>query len=186
MIELPTSDQLLAELRDRGIKGKDIADLLGIAPSAVTALYKGKRQLKLDEAIKLMHWIGGVEARSLPLIDMKKASRWKDAMELSVASISMPKEIDAPGTFTVTVVDDMMADVLPEGAFAIVDVEQTELFSGNAYLLVNEGDEGVIMMYQNDPARFEPRSSNPKHAPIRLGSASVQVIGRVTGALRKF
>jgi hypothetical protein len=48
-----TTKELLARLRDRGIKNADVARALKIAPSRVTDLFDGTRALKLDEAVKL-------------------------------------------------------------------------------------------------------------------------------------
>ncbi|NML88735.1 hypothetical protein HHL26_06595 [Sphingobium sp. TB-6] len=186
MTDLLTTEELLAELKRLGVKGKEIAVVLGIAPSAVTGLYRGTRQLKLDEARKLMQWISGENTREIPLIGMAGAGRWVEAVELTDTRLEIPKVIDAPGTFAVTVAGDSMNLVLPEGAFAIVDVKQNELFSGNIYLLKNEENEATIKVYRNDPARFEPQSTNPEHEPIILGNRNYQVIGRVTGALQKF
>jgi hypothetical protein len=46
-----TTKELLARLREKGIKNADMA--LGLTPSRVTEMYDGTRALKLDEAVKL-------------------------------------------------------------------------------------------------------------------------------------
>jgi transcriptional regulator with XRE-family HTH domain len=48
-----TTKELLARLREKGIKNADIARALGLTPSRVTEMYDGTRALKLDEAVKL-------------------------------------------------------------------------------------------------------------------------------------
>lgn len=48
-----TTKELLARLRDKGIKNADVARALNVAPSRVTEMYDGTRALKLDEAVKL-------------------------------------------------------------------------------------------------------------------------------------
>jgi transcriptional regulator with XRE-family HTH domain len=49
-----TTEQILNELADRGVKSADIARVLKIDPSGVARLKHGSRRLLLDEAIKLM------------------------------------------------------------------------------------------------------------------------------------
>lgn len=48
-----TTKELLARLREKGIKNADIARALDVTPSRVTEMYDGTRALKLDEAVKL-------------------------------------------------------------------------------------------------------------------------------------
>lgn len=48
------SGELLARLKEANIKPVQIARAMGVAPSRVTELYNGTRQLKLDEAVKLV------------------------------------------------------------------------------------------------------------------------------------
>jgi hypothetical protein len=48
------TEQLLARLRDKGIRNGDIAKTLSINPSRVTEIMKGDRRVLLDEAVKLV------------------------------------------------------------------------------------------------------------------------------------
>jgi transcriptional regulator with XRE-family HTH domain len=48
------SGELLARLKEAGARPTEIAKAMGVAPSRVTELYNGTRQLKLDEAVKLV------------------------------------------------------------------------------------------------------------------------------------
>jgi Mn-dependent DtxR family transcriptional regulator len=48
------SGELLARLKEVGARPTEIARAMGVAPSRVTELYNGTRQLKLDEAVKLV------------------------------------------------------------------------------------------------------------------------------------
>ena len=187
MVEI-TSEELLSELRDMGVKGKEIAELLNIAPSAVSALYKGTRRLRHDEAMKLMKVITGTTAKELPVIGMAGAGAWVEAIEHSRATVTLPMPMyaDVGGAFAVEVAGDSMNVVLPEGSYAIIDPGQTDLFSGHLYLLRNGEGEATIKAYKNDPARFEPMSDNPEYGPFLVGSTDFSVIGRVTGSLRKF
>lgn len=48
-----TTRELLARLREKGVKNADIARALNVTPSRVTELFDNRRALKLDEAVKL-------------------------------------------------------------------------------------------------------------------------------------
>lgn len=186
MTELSSSEDLLAALKAAGVKGKDIAAHLGIAPSAVSALFKGYRQLKFEEAVRLKSLLGSDKMKDLPLIGLAGAGNWVEAIESPGMFLQVPEALEAPGTFAVMVAGDSMNLMLPEGAFAIIDVNQRELFSGGAYLIKNDDGEATIKMYRNDPARFEPRSTNAEHKPFIIGESPISVVGKVTGALQKF
>lgn len=49
-----SADELLAALRERGVKNAEIAELLDLPSSRVSELFSGKRRLQLDEAKKLV------------------------------------------------------------------------------------------------------------------------------------
>ena len=49
-----TTAELLARLTERGIARNEIAKALGVHPSRVTEMFKGDRNIKLDEAAKLV------------------------------------------------------------------------------------------------------------------------------------
>ena len=49
-----TGDQILARLKDAGIRKRDIAQTLRIPDSRVAEMYGGRRQMKLDEAVRLV------------------------------------------------------------------------------------------------------------------------------------
>ena len=186
MAEKASTEDILQELKDMGVKGKEIAALLGIPPSAVTNLYKGTRRLKHEEAMKLINLISGATVKELPVIGMAGAGAWLEAIEDSTTSITVPVDMYTGGTFCVEVSGDSMNIVLPEGSFAIIDPTDIELYNGKLYLLRNHEGEATIKSYRTDPARFEPMSDNPEYVPFLLGSTDLQVIGRVTGSLVKF
>jgi hypothetical protein len=49
---------LLALMRERDIRNKDIAAALKLSPSRITELYNGGRDLSLDEAVTLVERFG--------------------------------------------------------------------------------------------------------------------------------
>lgn len=180
------TDALLKALVEAKIPRTVIARTLVIAPSAVTALFSGGRQLKYEEAIKLRALLGqtGGGVRELPLIGMAGAGNWLEALEDADRKIFVPES--AVGKFAVEVVGDSMNLLIPEGSSAIIDPDSTSLFDGKIYLLQNEYGEGTIKRYRTDPARFEPVSSNPAHMAFELGKSDLRIIGRVTSSLNNF
>ncbi|MYL97226.1 hypothetical protein GR702_05500 [Novosphingobium sp. FGD1] len=187
--EVP-SVKLIEALRASGIPQRVIASRLAISPSAVSLLLRGDRALKFDEAVKIQNMIGQVvtsdqpAGRELPVIGWSGAGKWLEAIELARRAIWVPNETS--GKFGLDVVGDSMNLVLPEGSVAIVDPEQTDLYSGKLYLLQNSEGEATIKRYRSDPARFEPVSDNDEYVPFRVGSTDFKVIGRVTGGLQAF
>lgn len=61
-----SSGELLARLEARGVRKIDIARALGLDPSSVTAIFKGKRRIALDEGKKLVEHFGLDEEIPLP------------------------------------------------------------------------------------------------------------------------
>ncbi|HYI43692.1 MAG TPA: hypothetical protein VD768_08740 [Sphingomicrobium sp.] len=60
------ADELLAALRERGVKNADIARVLDLPSSRVAEMYTGKRRLQLDEAKRLVEHYG-IEDRLNPV-----------------------------------------------------------------------------------------------------------------------
>lgn len=180
--------QLLQSLKRSGIRGKQIAEQLGIPESAVSNLYNGRRRLTHDEALKLMQWSRFTPSKKIPLIGMAGAGAWVEAIEdtRETLDLPMPQYSDIDGVFAVEVAGDSMDIVLPEGSYAIIDPQQTDLFDRQLFLLRNAEGEATIKQYRGDPARFEPLSTNSAYVPFSIGATDFKVIGRVTGSMRKF
>ncbi|EJU14955.1 Phage repressor protein [Sphingomonas sp. LH128] len=184
--DTPTRD-LLEAVKEAGIPQRVIASKMNLPPSAVSNLFKGERSLKFNEAVILQELLGvanNARGRELPLIGMAGAGNWLEAIEVTRRQVWMPSE--AEGQFALDVVGDSMNLVLPEGSTAIIDTEQTELYVGKLYVLLNPDGEATIKRYRSDPARFEPVSDNPEHSPFSVGSGDFRVIGRVTAGLQMF
>lgn len=184
--DTPTRN-LLDAVKEAGIPQRVVASKLSLAPSAVSNLFKGERGLKYNEAVILQELLGGVASprgRELPLIGMAGAGQWLEAIEVTRRHVWMPAE--AEGQFALDVIGDSMNLMLPEGTTAIVDPEQTELYVGKLYLLLNPEGEATIKRYRSDPARFEPVSDNPDHSPFSVAAGEFRVLGRVTAGLQMF
>lgn len=186
--------KMIAALKKAGITQREVAERLGISPSAVSNLMSGSRGLKHSEAIKLLEmlevagWSDGTSSssggREVPLIGMAGAGRWVEAVELAKEHVWIPPR--AEGKFALEVVGDSMNLLLPEGSIAIIDPDQTDLYAGKLYLLRNVEGEATIKRYRSDPARFEPVSDNASYVSFAVGSTDFRVLGRVTAGMQIF
>ncbi len=181
------SKEILDRLAEAGVPKNVIAMKLVVSPSAVSDLYAGKRQLKHDEAVKLLNLAPkGDRGRELPVIGMAGAGNWVEAIEHTRERVWVPYQAGETGKFAVEVVGQSMNLLLPEGSLAIVDPDDRDLFIGKLYLLLNSEGEATIKRYRVDPARFEPVSDDSSFAAFRIGSFDFQVVGRVTFAMQRF
>lgn len=72
-----------------------------------------------------------------------------------------------------------MDKLISDGAFAIVDPDQTQLYNDKVYLIQNGEHEAQVKLYRSNPARFEPASWNEMHETFFVGELPIKVIGRV-------
>ncbi|WP_242115503.1 LexA family protein [Sphingomonas lacusdianchii] len=187
MTEKSPSLDLLERLQAAGVPKNIIAQILLIAPSGVTDLYKGRRTLKHDEAAKLLPLLPRArQGREIPVIGMAGAGNWIEAIEHTEEKAWLPEQAGDRGKFAVRVVGQSMNLLLPEGSLAVVDPDDRELFVGKLYLLMNGDGEGTIKRYRADPARFEPVSDDPKFEPFSIANFDFRIIGRVTSGLQNF
>jgi SOS-response transcriptional repressor LexA len=187
MSTIRSAEDILQALADAKVPKGVIAKKLVIAPSAVTDLYAGRRQLKHDEALRLLDLVPDRTAGAeIPLIGLAGAGNWIEAIEETKERIWVPREAHAVGRFAVEVVGQSMNLVLPEGTLAVINPEDRDLFVGKMYLLRNSEGEATIKRYRADPARFEPVSDDPTFEAFSVGSSDFRVIGRVTYAMQRF
>lgn len=184
---IPTAEAILNSLRDANIPNAVIARKLALAPSAVTNLFAGTRTLKLHEANILLSLLPTApKPAQIPVIGMAGAGRWLEAIQEARTTLALPAEANVRGKFGVDVVGDSMNQLLPEGSVAIIDPDDTALFSGKIYLLLNGDGEATIKRYRVDPARFEPVSDNDEYVPFEIGTTDFRVVGRVTFGIQRF
>lgn len=185
MPTIKSDSDLVAALREAGIPQRAIATRLSLPPSAVSNIFSGTRGIRFEEAAKLLEMLP-LEQRGneLPLIGMAGAGSWIDAVEVTRRHITVPAELR--GRFATEIVGTSMNLLMPEGSIAIVDPDDTTLYVGKIYLLINEDGEGTVKRFRADPARFEPVSDDPSHVPFEVGSQPFRVVGRVSGAVQIF
>lgn len=187
-----THDKILAELvkqlNEKTVSGRQIADLLGIAPARVTEMKKGERRIQPEEMSVLAHFFGmsqnsESEANSnvvwVPVIGMAAAGSWREAITFPSYVVPHIKIPNCNQAFAVEVHGDSMDVLLPERSWAVIDPDQKRLIERKVYLISNGEGEATIKQYRESPARFEPVSRNPDHKTIYVGEHEITVIGRV-------
>lgn len=184
-------DELLRRLEAKEFSGKAIADLLGIAPSRVTEIKNGKRQIQQDEMVTLAKFFGLGEVDQpdvdssviwVPVIGIASAGAWREAVAFPAYTIPRVRSHGGEKLFAVEVQGDSMDKMIADGGVAIINPEETRLFDGKVYLISNHEFDATIKRYRVNPARFEPVSHNPSHQPIYADEHHISVIGRVLGA----
>jgi SOS-response transcriptional repressor LexA len=185
-----THDDILAELRRWVTSGKvlqkEVADELGIAPARVSEMLKGTRRVQQREMPILARYFGMDEApdssvRRISRIGMVPAGDLREALAASDGSIEVPADLPK-GVFALEVDGESMNKIAPLGCDVIVDPSDTNLFSGDLYVL-DQGGEFTFKRFMQDPARLVPLSSDPSHKDIPLGAEPVKIIGRVVSVL---
>ena len=186
-----THDQILQELhiwvRDRRVLQKEIAEALGIAPARVNEMLNGKRRVQPNEMPILARLFGMEDdphsnIRRIKRVGRVPAGALREALRETTDTVevsgSLPK-----GVFALEVDGESMNKIAPFGADVIVDPNDTDLFSGDLYVIGTEADEFTFKRYLENPARLVPLSSDPTHQEVRLGSEPINIIGRVVSVL---
>ena len=192
-------DMEIAEIRElmraKGYDQSDLANLLGIDPSAVSKRLTGKRPFKHHEMLKTEAWLlggapevelEGESVRMLPIIGQVAAGTWREAIQqpsghLPIASSSAPKN-----GLVLTVQGDSMDLEIEDGGMVVVDPDDKALFPGHLFVVLNDQGETTFKQFESDPARLVPRSTNQAHRPIQIGDGQgFTVVGRVTALYRR-
>ncbi|MDF2494541.1 MAG: LexA family transcriptional regulator [Sphingomonas sp.] len=180
-------------MKERGYNQADLAELLGIDPTAVSKRLTGKRPFKHNEIIKIESWLGAAPTpsalaasavRTVPIIGRVAAGAYKEAIQQPLGHLPVPA--DAPKNAIALRVDgDSMDLEIDDGGTVVVDLDDRALFPGKLYVIINEDGETTFKQFEADPARLEPRSTNPAHKPIVMGDGQAfTVFGRVTALYR--
>lgn len=182
-----TEDQIVEAIRTEARRQKvsqaELARVAGMpSQSAMSNVFKGKRRLTIQEADTIMRFLNIEDTPSVqwvPVIGLASAGNWNEAVLMASGEVSIPLRKAGKRAFAVEIVGDSMNKLLPEGGWAVVDPDQTDLYSGRVYLVQNGDDDVTIKRYASDPARLEPVSTNELHKPIALTGLPYRVIGRV-------
>jgi phage repressor protein C with HTH and peptisase S24 domain len=172
------------KMKELGLSQSTLARELGLNQSAVSNLLKGPdmRQVKAHEASYIYKRLGidrQPDVHVVPVIGLASAGNWREAVLHSGGEMPVPKGIASTRAFAVEVKGDSMDRIIPDGGFAVVDPDQTQLYNDKVYLIQNEEHDAQVKLYRSNPARFEPVSTNETHKTLFVGEHHIQVIGRV-------
>lgn len=189
----------IAEIRElmraKGYDQSDLANLLGIDPSAVSKRLTGKRPFKHSEMVKTQAWLlGGAPAvelsgeavRMLPIIGQVAAGSWKEAIQQPSGHLPLAASTAPKNGVVLVVQGDSMDLEIEDGGMVVVDPDDKALYPGHLFVILNEAGETTFKQFENDPARLVPRSTNKSHRPIQIGDGQAfTVMGRVTALYRR-
>ncbi|MDT9600049.1 LexA family transcriptional regulator [Sphingosinicella rhizophila] len=160
-----------------------LAQVTGLNQSAISNILKGSRRVKVEEAELIYSFLGisrTPSVRVVPIIGLTSAGNWKEAiLAPGGGAMPVPTHVAGAKAFAVEVKGDSMDRIIPDGGFAIVDPDQTQLYNDKVYLIENDEHDAQVKLYRSNPARFEPASANELHRTLFLGEHPVRVIGRV-------
>lgn len=174
-------EQLKVLMRENGDTQIGIARLLGITPDKVSKTLKGIRSLRLDEANILRAYYGLEQPGALvllPIVGLVSAGGWAEGFENIMGYMPSPDKSLSSDSFVVIIEGNSMDLVAKPGEGIIVDPRDCDLVSGRYYVIRNGSGETTFKQYMDNPARLEPCSSDPTHAPIYPGREQFTVVGR--------
>lgn len=181
-------------MKERGFTQADLANLIGIDPTAVNKRLTGKRAFKLDEMRKIEAWLGqaktaplqGGEVRMLPIIGQVAAGAWREAIEQPLGHMPVRAATASPNAIVLQVQGDSMDLEIEDGGYVIVDLDDKALFPGRLFVVLNGDGEATFKQFEADPLRLVPRSTNPIHSTILIGDGQAfTVLGRVVSLMRE-
>jgi len=184
MADLPFDISLVREkMREQKISQAELARHLKLNQSAVSNILNGTRQVKVQEASDIYSFIGirrEPQIDLVPIIGLSSAGNWREAILVPGGVMPVPRGVAGSRAFAVEVKGDSMDRIIPDGGFAIVDPDQSQLYNDKIYLIENVDFETQVKLYRSNPARFEPVSRDTEtHRTILVGDGHIRVIGRV-------
>lgn len=182
-----THDELMQALHNwistGRAKQKDIADELKIAPPRVSEMLRGTRRIQQHEMPILARYFGledqtDATVRKIKRIGRVPAGALREALDATVDEITVSAALPQ-GVFALEVDGESMNKVAPFGADVIVDPSDKHLFAGDFYVLGDEGGGFTFKQFLQDPARLVPLSDDSSYEVIMIGSAPLNIVGRV-------
>ncbi|WP_164541252.1 XRE family transcriptional regulator [Sphingomonas sp. S-NIH.Pt1_0416] len=186
--------QIRTLMKERGFNQADLANLLGIDPTAVSKRLTGKRAFKYDEMRKVEAWLGqapsavveGSDVRMLPIIGQVAAGSWREAIEQPLGHMPVRAKAASPNAVVLEVQGDSMDLEIEDGGYVVVDMDDKSLFPGRLFVVLNGEGEATFKQFEVDPFRLVPRSTNPQHTTILIGDGQpFTVLGRVVSLIRE-
>ncbi len=179
-------ERVKAAMAEQGVTQTQLAKALGLtSQSAMSNIFNGKRGVKVDEAARIYAYLGIAgpqavpEIVSVPIIGITNAGAWREAITMPIGHMPLPLRVAGKRSFALEVSGDSMDKLIEDGGYVVVDPDRKELSPGACYLLQNGEHEATVKLYQRDPARFEPCSSNPSHTSFLVADTDFVVLGRI-------
>lgn len=179
-------DQLRSLMKEQGKRQVDLANLLGIDPTAVSKIFKGVRAIQHREMPIIRAWLGQNEPFAsssriaIPIIGQVAAGNWREAISEPIGSLPSPDNSITLEAFGLRVEGDSMNKIVEDGGTVIVDPSDKALYPNRYYVVLNEAGESTFKKFAADPARLLPCSTNPAHREILIGDGSqFSIVGRV-------
>jgi SOS-response transcriptional repressor LexA len=178
-------DLVRTAMKQSGVTQTQLAQAIRLtSQSAMSDILKGKRQVKVQEAAAIYDYlrlsmVEGDTVVSIPIIGLAAAGRWREAIDMPIGRMAMPRSVAGPRAFAIEIAGDSINKLVPNGGWAVVDPDDKVLSSEKFYLLQNADFETTVKQYFKGPARFEPASTNPEHKGFEVGECDFVVLGRV-------
>jgi phage repressor protein C with HTH and peptisase S24 domain len=196
---------LLALVDDAAKSRAEIARVLGVAPSRITELYKGERDLSFEEGRKLMerYELEGLAPRVPTTLDDPRLDGLTFVPEFdlgysmgggSVLGDAVPRGVVpfqkdwlrsvAGGAFAELFVargdGDSMEPTLKDGDVVLIDTSQKDIRQQDRIWAVAWGDLGMIKRVRRMPGgTYNLMSDNAAVTPVHAADGEMFVIGRV-------
>jgi phage repressor protein C with HTH and peptisase S24 domain len=179
-----------ARMEAVGLKGKDLAEGIGISADKISKSLKGTRAFKADEVdrIRELLRIGDpapivAPSRTIPVLGMVSAGRWQEAIAAEGPNGGERMPVFDPHTprnaFAVRVAGDSMDRIVEDGGTIIVDPDDRALYPKRYYIVRNGHGDTTFKQFLDEPARLCPCSTNPAHKDILIGEEAFEIVGRV-------
>ena len=175
-------ERVRSAMSEQKVTQSDLAKVTGLNQSAVSNILNGSRRVKVEEAETIYSFLGigrSPDVQQVPIIGLASAGNWREAILVRGGTMPVPPNVAGAKAFAIEVKGDSMDKIIPDGGFAIVDPDQTQLYNDKVYLIQNGEHEAQVKLYRSNPARFEPASNNELHCTYFVGQEPVRVIGRV-------
>lgn len=175
-------DRVRSVMAEQKVTQSDLSKVTGLNQSAISNILNGSRRVKVEEAETIYSFLGigrSPAVQLVPIIGLTSAGNWREAILVPGGVMPVPNNVAGARAFAVEVKGDSMDKIIPDGGYAIVDPDQTQLYNDRVYLIQNGDHEAQVKLYRSNPARFEPASTNELHETCYVGQEPVKVIGRV-------
>lgn len=199
---------------EKGLKKKELANLLGVKSQSIGQYERGERDLSTAKLIKFANFFGvttdyllGVSSTResasadlnnllhIPVLGKVPAGTPVLAVEnivkylpISPDMFSLKEERDL---FFLKVDGESMNNIVANGSYVLVRKQEYAENGDIVVAIVNEEDEATLKRYKiidNQFVILEPDSSNPEFEPIivNLKNQNFRIIGKVIGSYKEW